>query len=109
MFRSISESMGKPLPTGTLGLSVDSASPLLKAFVQETHTTPAWYHVLKVAHCEPSCVPAVVQMIDNTERCARLNLLWQEDGVTFLTARLWEDADDCSVRAFAVSLLEALA
>jgi hypothetical protein len=47
-------------------------------------------------------------MIDNTERCQRLNLLWEEDGVLHMTFRLWEKADDTTVRAFAASLLEAL-
>ena len=40
MFRSISESMGKPVPVGTMGLSIDTASPLLKRFAQEDYTTP---------------------------------------------------------------------
>ena len=110
MFRSISESMGKPVPIGTLGLCIDPENPLLQGFVREEYTTPAWYALLQTAHCEASSIhdPAV-QMIDNTERCQRLNLLWQEAGVTHMTFRLWEKADDTTVRAFAASLLEALA
>ncbi len=110
MFRSISESMGKPLPIGTLGLCVDGEHPWLAGFPHEDHTTPAWYHVLRVAHCENvPCEDAAVQMIDNTERCHRLCILWQQEGVPHLTARLWEDAQDVTVRAFAASLMEALA
>ncbi len=109
MFRSISQSMGKPVPVGTLGLCIDSASPLLARFAREDYTTPAWYRILQTAHCEAvPCAHPAVQMIDNVERCRRLCILWEEDGVPHLTARLWEDADDVSVRAFAASLLEAL-
>lgn len=110
MFRSISESMGKPVPVGTMGLSIDTASPLLKRFAQEDYTTPAWYAILQTAHVQrlPSDIRPAVQMIDNTERCARLGILYQQDGVWHLTARLWEKPNDPAVRALAWSLWEAL-
>lgn len=110
MFRSISESMGKPVPVGTMGLSIDTASPLLKRFAQEDYTTPAWYAILQTAHVQrlPADVHPAVQMIDNTERCARLGILYQQEGVWHLTARLWEKPDDPAVRALAWSLWEAL-
>lgn len=110
MFRSISENMGKPVPVGTMGLSIDTASPLLKRFAQEDYTTPAWYAILQTAHVQrlPSDIRPAVQMIDNTERCARLGILYQQDGVWHLTARLWEKPNDPAVRALAWSLWEAL-
>lgn len=110
MFRSISESMGKPVPVGTMGLSIDTASPLLKRFAQEDYTTPAWYAILQTAHVQrlPADVHPAVQMIDNTERCARLGILYQQDGVWHLTASLWEKPNDPAVRALAWSLWEAL-
>ena len=110
MFRSISESMGKPVPVGTMGLSIDIASPLLKRFAQEDYTIPAWYAILQTAHVQrlPADIHPAVQMIDNTERCARLGILYQQDGVWHLTARLWEKPDDPAVRALAWSLWEAL-
>lgn len=110
MFRSISESMGKPVPVGTMGLSIDTASPLLKRFAQEDYTTPAWYAILQTAHVQrlPADVHPAVQMIDNTERCARLGILYQQDGMWHLTARLWEKPNDPTVRALAWSLWEAL-
>lgn len=110
MFRSISESMGKLVPVGTMGLSIDTASPLLKRFAQEDYTTPAWYAILQTAHVQrlPADIRPAVQMIDNTERCARLGILYQQDGVWHLTARLWEKPDDPTVRALAWSLWEAL-
>jgi len=111
MFRSISESMGKPVPIGTLGLCIDPESRLLAGFTQENYTTPAWYELLQHAHCEASAVHnPIIQMIDNTERCQRLNLLWEEDGVLHMTFRLWENKPwDATVHAFAASLVEALA
>lgn len=110
MFRSISESMGKPVPVGTMGLSIDTASPLLKRFAQEDYTTPVWYAILQTAHVQrlPADIHPAVQMIDNTERCARLGILYQQDGLWYLTARLWEKPDDPAVRALAWSLWEAL-
>ncbi len=109
MFRSISESMGKPLPIGTLGLCIDQEHPWLRGFAQEDYTTPAWYRLIQTAHCENVNVPdPVVQMVDNTERCQRLCLLWEQEGVPHMTFRLWEDAQDISVRAFAAALVEAL-
>lgn len=110
MFRSISENMGKPVPVGTMGLSIDIASPLLKRFAQEDYTIPAWYAILQTAHVQrlPADIHPAVQMIDNTERCARLGILYQQDGVWHLTARLWEKPNDPAVRALAWSLWEAL-
>lgn len=110
MFRSISESMGKPVPVGTMGLSIDTASPLLKRFAQEDYTTPVWYAILQTAHVQrlPADIRPAVQMIDNTERCARLGILYQQDDVWHLTARLWEKPNDPAVRALAWSLWEAL-
>jgi len=109
MFRSISQSMGKPVPIGTLGLCIDAQHPWLAAFAQEDYTTPAWYSVIRTAHCENvDCENPIVQMVDNTERCQRLCLLWEKEGVPHSTFRLWEAADDIAVRAFAASLVEAL-
>ena len=109
MFRSISESMGKPLPIGTLGLCIDQDHPWLKSFAREDYTTPAWYSLIQTAHCEnTACDSPIIQAIDNTERCQRLCLLWEQQGVPHMTFRLWEAADDVAVRAFAAALVEAL-
>ncbi len=111
MFRSISESMKKPLPTGTLGLCIDTDHPALKGFAAESHTTPVWYRILAHAHCEPvrADIRPAVQMIDNVERCLRLGILYEEGETAFLTARLWEDPEAPEVKAFALSLLNWLA
>lgn len=111
MFRSISEHMGKPVPVGTLGLSIDTTSPLLGRFAREDYTTPAWYSILQTAHVQrlPAEIRPMVQMIDNATRCERLGILYKQDGCWHLTARLWEKPDDPAVRALAWSLWEALA
>lgn len=108
MFRSISEWMKKPLPTGTMGLCIEADHPMLHGFAAEDYTTPNWYHLLAHAHCEPIGPQAqpIVQMIDNVERCQRLGILYQENGVTYLTARLWEAADYPEVRSFAKSIIQ---
>lgn len=110
MFRSISESMHKPVPTGTLGLCIDAGHPALRDFAADEYTTPPWYHILAHAHCEPldPAIRPAVQMIDNTERCSRLGILYEDHGIPFLTARLWEAADRPEVRVFAGSLLNWL-
>lgn len=110
MFRAISESMGKPWPTGTLGLCIRPEDPLLAAFAPEDYTTPPWYRILAHAHCEPleGSTAAIVEMIDNVERCARLGILYRKDGALHLTARLWEDAASPEVQAFAYSLLRGM-
>ena len=83
---------------------------MLKRFAQEDYTTPVWYAILQTAHVQrlPADIHPAVQMIDNTERCARLGILYQQDGVWHLTARLWEKPNDPAVRALAWSLWEAL-
>ena len=110
MFRSISESMGKPVPIGTLGLCIDAQHPWISRFALEDYTTPAWYQLIQTAHCENVDISdPVVQMVDNTERCQRLCLLWEQEGVPHMTFRLWENNPwDVTVRAFAASLVEAL-
>lgn len=107
MFRSISESMGRPVPTGTLGLCIRPDDPLLAGFPADEYTTPPWYRILAHTHCEPiTDASPIVEMIDNTERCQRLGILYRQDGLLYLTARLWEAVDDPEVRCFAKSLLD---
>ena len=106
MFKSISESMGKPVATGTMGLLIDPENALLSAFPADDYTTPPWYPLLKRAHCEP--VPAdaelAVEMIDHWARMERLGLIWQEGRAVFCTVRLWEAADEPAAKWLALSL-----
>lgn len=111
MFRGISESMGKPVPTGTLGLLIDDKSPLLSEFPCTFHTTPQWYNIVTHSRCADlsgTSVEPEVWVIDNPERRSRLGLLYRKDGAVCCTSRLWEIADCPEVKWFALSLLKAL-
>ena len=105
MFSAISRSMGKPEPTGTMGLCIDPSDPLLGGFPTDVYTTPVWYPVLSCAHARQiSDENAPVQMIDNPERALRLGILYRQDGEVCLTSRLWEAPEDPSVRLLARSV-----
>lgn len=109
MFRSISESMGRPVPTGTLGLYIEQQSELLRGFPTESYTTPVWYGLVSHSHCadlDGTDIEPDVWVIDNPERRKRLALLYRSDGVVCCTSRLWEIADRVEVKHFAASLLE---
>ncbi len=109
MFRSISESMGKPVPTGTLGLFIETDSELLSHFPTAEYTTPKWYNIVSHSHCDDldgTDIAPDVWVIDNPERRKRLALLYRKDGVVCCTSRLWEIADKPEVKHFAASLVE---
>lgn len=111
MFKSISESMGKPVPTGTLGLCIDNKSELLDAFPCEKHTTPPWYSIIKHSHCanlDSTDIVPDIWVIDNPLRASRLALLYRDNGACVCTSRLWEIANRIEVKTFAASLVNAL-
>lgn len=111
MFKSISESMGKQLPTGTLGLLINKESELLSEFQCEKYTTPQWYSIIKHSFCanlDGTDIIPDVWFIDNPLRASRLALLYRDNGVCVCTSRLWEIADRPEVKAFAASLVNAL-
>ena len=101
MFRSISESMKKPVPTGTLGLLIDDKSDLLAKFPCESYTTPQWYEIVSYSRCadlDGTNIEPEVWVIDNPERRKRLGLLYRKDGAVCCTSRLWEIADRPEVK-----------
>lgn len=111
MFRSISESMGKPVPTGTLGLLINDDSDLLSEFPCTYHTTPQWYNIVTHSRCadlDGTGIEPDVWVIDNPERSKRLGLLYRRDGVVCCTSRLWEIPDHPEVKWFAKSILDTL-
>ena len=83
MFRQISESVGKPVATGTLGLIIDREHPALKYFDCETYETPQWYRLITGAKCDildeyaKKGLRPIVQMIDNAERNHLLGILYE--------------------------------
>lgn len=80
MFRSISESMNKPVPVGTLGLMIDTGHPALAGFSCKTYTTPQWYRLVEAGKCvvlDGTGVRPIVRTIDNFERNHSLGLLFE--------------------------------
>ncbi|MCC3373857.1 glycoside hydrolase family 2 TIM barrel-domain containing protein [Cohnella sp. REN36] len=82
MFRSISESMGKPVPVGTLGLLIENGHAALADFPSETHSTYPWWTL--VSHSRsfilddlPSALEPIVRTIDNFERNHKLGFLFE--------------------------------
>ncbi len=111
MFKSISESMKKPVPTGTLGLYINTESPLLKGFPCDDHTTPPWYALVTHSFCanlDGTEIEPDVWVIDNPQRASRLALLYKRDGITVCTSRLWEISGRPEVKCFAASLVMAI-
>jgi hypothetical protein len=81
MFRSISESMEKEIPVGTLGLLIDKTHPALAQFPCETYSTPQWYSIVTASRStilDGTDIRPIVQTIDNFERNHRLGLLYEQ-------------------------------
>lgn len=112
MFRSISESMNRKVPVGTLGLYIDNKNEVLQGFPCENYSTPQWYQLVTHSHCAvldgKEDVDIIVQPIDNMERCHKLGMLYRQKNVPVCTSRLWEIAEYPEVRAFAKTLVENL-
>lgn len=82
MFRSISESMGKEVAVGTMGLLIQNQHPALKYFPCEEYSTYPWWHII-----QNSCsvildntlknFRPIVQTIDNFERNHKLGFLFE--------------------------------
>ncbi len=111
MFKNISESMGKPVPTGTLGLYINTESILLKEFPCDYYTTPPWYSLVMHSFCanlDSTSIEPDVWVIDNPQRASRLALLYKENGTTVCTSRLWEIAERPEAKCFAASLVSAI-
>lgn len=115
MFRSISESMNKPVPVGTMGLLIDREHPALSGFPCEEYSTPQWYHIVSHSSCAvldgtPESFTPIVQMIDNFERNHKLGILYEsrcEEGKLLVcTSRLSEIAVRAEVQAFFNSILD---
>lgn len=71
MFSSISESMNKPLPVGTLGLLIDNTHPALAGFASEIYSTAPWYDIVASSRClimDGAGIEPIVRTIDNCKR-----------------------------------------
>ncbi len=111
MFKSISESMDKTVPVGTLGLLIDNKSELLIDFPSQCHTTPQWYNIIKYSFCanlDGSEIIPDIWVIDNPFRASKLALLYRKNNNVICTSRLYEVADKIEVKHFAASLVNAI-
>lgn len=82
MFRSISESMNKPLPVGTHGLLIEREHPALADFPSETHSTYPWWSLVQHSRAFilddlPSALAPIVRTVDNIERNHKLGFLFE--------------------------------
>ncbi|TYP79205.1 glycoside hydrolase family 2 TIM barrel-domain containing protein [Paenibacillus methanolicus] len=82
MFRSISESMNKPVPVGTMGLSIDHEHPAFGHFASEPHSTEPWRHIVShsrsiILDGTDKALQPIVQTIDNFERNHKLGMMFE--------------------------------
>ncbi|MFZ5939607.1 MAG: sugar-binding domain-containing protein [Bacteroidota bacterium] len=82
MFRGISESNGKPVSPGTLGLLMDPSHPVFINFPTDFHTNWQWYTIVKESHPlildrTVRAFRPIIQVIDNLERNHKLGLLFE--------------------------------
>lgn len=82
MFRSISESMNRPVPVGTMGLLIENTHPVFRDFPCEEHSTYPWWSIVQNSKSiimdgtDREWSP-IVQTIDNFERNHKLGLLFE--------------------------------
>lgn len=80
MFNSISMSMNKPSPVGTLGLLIDTSHPALAHFPTEYYSTPQWYDAVtdsRTAILDGTGIVPIVRTIDNNERNHDLGTIFE--------------------------------
>lgn len=113
MFRSISESMGRPIPVGTLGLTIRSGHEALKGFGSHAYSTPQWYSLVMQSDCailDGTAIRPIVQTIDNFERNHKLGMVFEAQcmggKLLVCTSRLDEIADDVTAQNLYRSLTE---
>ncbi|MEK5476190.1 sugar-binding domain-containing protein [Paenibacillus sp. FSL R5-0407] len=82
MFRSISESMNRPVPVGTMGLLIENTHPVFRDFPCEEHSTYPWWSIVQNSKSiimdgtDREWNP-IVQTIDNFERNHKLGFLFE--------------------------------
>ncbi|WP_151734168.1 sugar-binding domain-containing protein [Paenibacillus tengchongensis] len=82
MFRSISESMNRPVPVGTMGLLIDNSHPALRDFLSAIHSTYPWWNIVEnskslILDGTAKELSPIVQTIDNFERNHKLGFLFE--------------------------------
>lgn len=82
MFRSISESMKKEVPIGTMGLLINNNHPIFKNFPCEEYSTYQWWNVVSnsrsiILDNTSKDFRPIVQTIDNFERNHKLGFMFE--------------------------------
>ena len=119
MFRSISESMGREIPIGTMGLSIENDHPALKGFGCHYYSTPDWYaatydqRLAVLDDITDKSYRPIVQMIDNFERNHKLGLLFEgrygEGKLMVLMSNVIDKTIRIEVRSLLKSILTYMA
>ena len=108
MFCSISDSMKRERPVGTMGLLIQKEHPALLDFPSETYSTPQWWEIVMNSRStilDDTSILPVVQTIDNFERNHRLGLIYEihladtDQNVLICTAPLDQLAEKGSIEA----------
>lgn len=102
MFRTISESINKPLPVGTMGLLVNNTHPVFRYFQCEEYSTYHWWNIVSnscsvVLDETQADFHPIVQTIDNFERNHKLGLMFEcnvANGKLFVCACDFEKIQD---------------
>lgn len=121
MFRSISESMNREVPVGTMGLLIDNKHKSLNDFQTEYYATPKWYQIVSnstatILNDTSSEYRPIVQVIDNFERNHKLGILFEakvmknqeilNGNLLVCTSKLEEILEYIEVNQFFYSILE---
>lgn len=80
MFSSISKSMNKPVPTGTLGLLIEKEHPVFEKFPTEIYSTAQWYDIVTDSNAvilDKTGLAPFVRTIDNCERNHSLGTVFE--------------------------------
>ena len=112
MFSSISKSMNKPVPVGTLGILADKEHPLFETFPTESCSTAQWYDIVtgsRTAVLDGLGLKLIVRTIDNCERNHDLGTLFEAAAgngrLMVCTAALDRKFDSLSCRQLLSSIL----
>jgi hypothetical protein len=82
MFKGISESLGKPVSPGTMGILTNPGHPIFTDFPTEYHSNWQWWSIVKnsrplILDKTPAAYKPVIQVIDNVERNHKLGLVFE--------------------------------
>jgi len=102
MFKQISESNGKPVSPGTLGIITNPEHPLFDDFPTDFHTNWQWFSIIKASNSlilddTDSDYRPIVQVIDNLQRNHKLGMIFEfkvgEGKLLVCTSQLLEIQD----------------